>query len=123
VRTTTLDGILQNQEQIGFCKLDVEGHELKVLEGAEKLLKERRLRDVVFEDFGPYPGPVQKRLLEHGYTIFALNTRLTRPVLNANWQNSHFNGDKEGADFLATLNPGRAQERYEAAGWKALRSS
>ena len=42
----------QGIEQIGFLKIDVEGAELDVLKGAERMLSEGRIRFVQFE-FGP----------------------------------------------------------------------
>jgi FkbM family methyltransferase len=119
VRVTTLDKVV-GSARFGLCKLDVEGHELKVLGGATALLRERRLRDIIFEDLGPYPGPVQQRLLDSGFTLFSLQGRLGRPVLNPNWSQPEFDGDMEGADFLATLEPDRAVSRFKAGGWVAL---
>lgn len=121
VPVSTLDKIVGADFRAGFCKLDVEGHELSVLRGAVRLLEERRIRDIVFEDLGPYPGPVQQHLRHAGYTLFALHTRLGGPILDPNWSESQFDGDVEGADFLATFDPGRAQQKYKGRGWKVLK--
>jgi FkbM family methyltransferase len=121
VRVTTLDRVIDSQTHIGVCKLDVEGHELRVLRGATTLLRERRIRDVVFEDLDPSPTPVQSYLLEHGFTLFSLHSRLFRPVLSPLRGQPHFNADLDGANFLATLDPERAQARFRSAGWAALR--
>jgi FkbM family methyltransferase len=121
VPVTTLDEAVGPDFNAGFCKLDVEGHELSVLHGAAQLVKNRRIRDIVFEDLGPYPGPVQQHLIDAGYTLFALHTRLGGPVLDPEWSTSDFNGDREGADFLATLSPGRAHSKYQMRGWRALK--
>ena len=117
---STLDRIIGPNAKIGFCKLDVEGHELKVLRGASQALREHRIRDIVFEDLGPYPTAVQQHFADLGYTLFALDGRLNRPVLSSNWQNPKFDGDLEGADFLATLDPARASKRFEPSGWSVL---
>lgn len=121
VPVTTLDKTMGPGLRVGFCKLDVEGHELNILRGASTMLLEQRIRDIVFEDLGPYPGPVQQHLLNHGYTLFALLTPLNGPDLSADWANPKFDGNREGADFLATLEPERATERFKARGWRALK--
>src|SRR5207247_2560579 len=50
-----LDDFLEGIERVGVCKIDVEGHELAVLEGAEQTLRRHGIRDIVFEDFDPKP--------------------------------------------------------------------
>jgi FkbM family methyltransferase len=51
VKLMTLDDYCQcnNIEKIDFLKIDVEGHELKVLMGAGNLLKEERVKIIQFE--------------------------------------------------------------------------
>jgi FkbM family methyltransferase len=120
VTVTTVDKIVGPEQRIGVCKLDVEGHEIKVLEGASAVLSQRRLRDIIFEDLGPYPGPVQQRLLDLGFTLFSLQGRLNRPILNPKWSEPTFDGELEGADFLATLEPDRAISRFSTRGWRVL---
>jgi FkbM family methyltransferase len=52
VNCRALDSLFGHLKSIDFVKCDVEGHELKVLEGASRTLKERRIRDLIFEDLG-----------------------------------------------------------------------
>ena len=120
VKIMTLDEAVGPETKIGFCKMDVEGHELKVLAGAVRLLKEKRVRDILFEDLGPYPSAVQEHLVANGFTLFALIERVSRPLLDENWRNPSFDGELEGADFLATLEPARAKERFQRSGWTVL---
>ncbi len=51
VNADTLDVFCANEsiEYIDFLKIDVEGHELNVLRGAEKMLEEKRVRAIQFE--------------------------------------------------------------------------
>ena len=120
VKVSTLDRMVPAGEKVGLCKLDVEGHEIKVLNGAANLLKERRIRDILFEDLGPYPSAVQEHLAAAGFTLFALIEKINRPLLDANWRKPSFDGDLEGADFLATIDPERALKRFQPSGWTVL---
>jgi FkbM family methyltransferase len=56
VRVRTLDGVCAELgiERIDFLKIDVEGHELAVLRGAERMLTEGRIGVVQFEYGGCY---------------------------------------------------------------------
>jgi FkbM family methyltransferase len=120
VKTGVLDEIFDDRTAIGVCKMDVEGHELRVLKGARRLLEARRVRDLIFEDFGGYPSPVHQFLLDRGFTIFSLHTRLWRPRLAPASQRVRFQPIVDGENYLATLDPARAAQRFAMPGWRAL---
>ncbi len=118
VKLTTLDSIFPAPEPIHLMKMDVEGHEASVLAGATSLLAEKRIRDIIFEDFAAYPSPVASTLLAAGYTILRLHaawdrTQLLPPATPPS---------DSASDFLATLDPARATTRFASRGWHALRS-
>jgi FkbM family methyltransferase len=83
VPATTLDAHAQEHfpgAQISLLKVDVEGYETLVFQGAEKLLREKKIQVIVFEvvptmtekaGFPKYE-PVNA-LLKHGYKLFRLN--------------------------------------------------
>ena len=120
VRLTTLDKLLHGTEKVGLCKIDVEGHELNVFQGAARLLKERRLRDIVFEDFGKYPTDVHRMFLDHGFSLFSLHSSLLKPLLRpVSSAPSRFEAH-DGENYLATLEPDRARERFQPLGWRVL---
>ncbi len=100
-----------------LMKLDVEGHELRVLRGGARTLE--KLRDIVFEDFGSYPTPVMSLLEQNGFRIFALFRTLSRPILVG----PERSGMPKEADpnYLATRDPERARKRFESSGWHVLR--
>jgi hypothetical protein len=113
-----LDDFLRNVT-VGVCKIDVEGHELSVLEGADETLKRRAIRDLVFEDFNPQPSDVSKLLREHGFHIFELHERWLKPIL----KELNATGAIEPGfsyNYLATQNPERAAERFRSVGWHCL---
>ena len=117
VRTVRLDEALPVRSY-GLAKIDVEGHEGEVLAGAEKLLAAGRVRDVVFESIGGFAGPAHHLLRADGYQIFQIKTGFTGPKLQPIPRHSQENGGS--ADYLATLDPRRAQSLIGPAGWKVL---
>ena len=79
VQVLTLDGSLPPAVVPTIAKVDVEGHEMAVLEGGARTFG--RLRDVIFEDHDPYPTEVTSELERRGFRIFRLEKRLLRPAL------------------------------------------
>ncbi len=67
VETTTLDDELGDQV-VDFLKVDVQGAEPRVLEGAERALKSHRIKLMYLEWSGD--AEVQQRLEDAGYSIF-----------------------------------------------------
>ncbi len=121
IKRTTLDQLLPGAAKVGLCKIDVEGHELKVFQGAARLLRERRVRDIIFEDLGTFPSPVHRLLLDHGFSLFSLHARFWRPRLALASAQAAFSTTRDGANYVATLDPERAAERFRPAGWWSLR--
>jgi FkbM family methyltransferase len=119
VQVDTLDGELQGRA-VAILKLDVEGAEHAVLEGAASSLQERRLRHIIFEDHHGSHSAVMTQLLGYGYAIHSIGWTLTGPVL----------GDRgtvpaharyEAPSYLATLAPDEARAACAKRGWIALR--
>jgi FkbM family methyltransferase len=106
-------------DHIGVLKLDIEGHELEALHGAEHLLNNRQIRDIVFEEHQEYPTPVTQLLEAQGYTIFNLGqhvwglwlTPVREPSRHRRW---------DSRNCLATLDPQRAWQRLQLRGWQSL---
>jgi len=120
VPLATLDSLLQPDARVGLGKIDVEGHECQVLRGAARLLKEKRIRDIIFEDFADYPSTVHQLLKDHGYSLYVLHQHWLRPTLQPESQLTHTHG-RPGSEYLATLDPARARERFQPWGWNVLR--
>lgn len=118
---TTLDDFNPAGAPIGFIKMDVEGHELAVLEGASRILRERSVRDIVFEDFHPQPSPVTTRLQAAGYEVFSLFPAWRNPVLLTLAQFAKLTWKDCPPNFLATCDPARVRARFAPGGWKCLR--
>jgi FkbM family methyltransferase len=75
VRIVALDDLVPEDETIGVVKLDIQGYELTALKGMERILRERRVRSVVFEEEGAYPAATHAFLREMGYETFGLQHR------------------------------------------------
>jgi len=107
---------------IGMIKVDVEGHELAVFEGAGAMLLRRTIRDVVFEEFAPYPAPTHRMLEQLGYAIFHLEQRLGGPRIHAT-RAGYVPPFGRPPNYIATVAPQRAIELFGTRGWCCLRSS
>ena len=122
VKLGTLDELLMPEAQVGVCKIDVEGHELKVFEGAQALFKGRRIRDIIFEDWDAQSGALRTFLRQQGFTIFSLHSSLWRPRLGSTNTHEVKFDLHDGPNYLATLNPDRVRARFAGLGWRVLRS-
>ncbi|HVW47989.1 MAG TPA: FkbM family methyltransferase [Solirubrobacterales bacterium] len=116
VRTVALDEVV-GTAPVGICKMDVEGHEMMVLDGFREALAEGRVRDLFFEEHEPLPTPVSTRLTDHGYRVFSLRGRLDRVSLGPPAAASR----DDAPTYLATLEPERARRRLRGLGWRSLR--
>jgi FkbM family methyltransferase len=117
VSTVTLDEVVDGP--IDVLKIDVEGHELSALEGAEGLLRARAIRNVVFEEHLPPPTPVTERLTGHGFTVLRIGQALTGPSLSRSLTTAARSWDPP--NFLATLAPEAAEKAFARKGWRCLR--
>lgn len=84
VEVTTLDAYAAHLPAIDFLKIDVEGHERFVLEGARSLIAERRIKVVQFE-YGPMYAQSRSLLrdifgLLPGYRIHKIYPDRLQPV-------------------------------------------
>lgn len=118
VQVETLDTELDGRS-VAVLKMDVEGFEQAVLEGAALALAERRLRHIIFEDHVGAGSPVMTSLLGHGYTIFSIEWTLGGPKLGDSATLSA-HARYEAPSYLATLAPDVAMAACMRRGWKAL---
>ncbi len=121
VETATLDGLLGNGA-VKLLKIDVEGHELSVLQGAQRLLEERRITHIIFEEHRPLPTPVSELLESYGYRLIKFEKGFIRPkAVPARPGLPH--RSFETPLYLATLAPEQALARLRKVGWQSLRGS
>ncbi|HWY17517.1 MAG TPA: FkbM family methyltransferase [Solirubrobacteraceae bacterium] len=118
VETIRLDDELATA--IGVLKLDVEGHELAALQGAESLLSRKLIRDILFEEHQRPPTPVTALLEAHGYTVLGVRQGLVGPIPStpADAYNRRL---WDPPALLASADPERARQRLKRRGWVCLR--
>jgi FkbM family methyltransferase len=118
IELAKLDDLLESGH-IDMLKLDVEGHELSVLAGAERLLDGRLIRDLVFEEHRIYPAPSMTFLEERGMTLFTLKHTLFGPQVRP-IEEGPAPPEWPGPNYLATLDPERALSLLSPRGWRCL---
>lgn len=109
-------------ESIHLLKIDVEGHELSVLLGAENLIWQRKVRDLVYEDHQGYPSEISDYLERFGYVVFAIN-RAPNGIELARSMRVDARTTWDAPSYLATNDPKRALDRCRQRGWFVLRGA
>jgi len=119
VQTRRLEDLFDQPGEIGLLKVDVEGHELEVFEGMGGLLRERRVRDILFEEHAPFPAETHNLLRRMGYTVFCFESRLSglRPFIPSP---GYKQKPGQPPNSLATKNPERLFRRMKAKGWRSF---
>jgi hypothetical protein len=107
---------------VGVMKIDVEGHEAAVLSGAVKLLGRKAIREIIFEEHGPYPAHSHQILLDYGYQIFRVTGSTFHPFLLPPHMEVRgpFLPPEYPPNYIATLDASRAISRFRATGWRSL---
>lgn len=117
VEMTTLDDEYADKD-IHLMKIDTEGSELMVLKGGQKLMNQKKIHNIVFEDHELYPTPLTKFLESNGFTLFALQRGLLGPRIAPASQNRKETWEPNS--FLATLHSESISQVMEKKGWITL---
>jgi len=105
---------------VSMLKLDVEGHEMQVLIGARRALREGRITHIVYEDLHPYSSSLPSFLEARGFTVFGLGEQLHGPCLMA--LTTTLQDQTAPHNYLATRRPQLVERRFAARGWSILQS-
>lgn len=111
VETTRLEDVIAGR-RVGLLKIDVEGHELAVLEGTPLHL----IRDIVFEEHRPLPSPVSEKLERAGFEIRGIEETFLGPDLVKRAPRGW-----DAPTYLATRQMERAERLIGRRGWRCLR--
>lgn len=116
------DDYVNQSAKVHVYKIDVEGCELNVMPGGQRALGNKVFRDIIFEDFSPQPSSVTLFLQAFGFTIFELHQAWLQPHLRPIPFSGFYGTKGSYYNFLATLEPARAIERFRVTGWHCFRS-
>ncbi|MDZ4683943.1 MAG: FkbM family methyltransferase [Planctomycetaceae bacterium] len=116
----SLDSIARELD-ISLLKIDVEGGEFAVLQGAELTLAAGRIRHILFEDHTWQDSPVFSLLARHGYQICSIGWTLRGPVAG-NLQSGLLSKVYEAPNFVASLDLADVYRRFSPRGWRSLRN-
>src|SRR5258708_36516388 len=103
--------------------MDVQGHELGVLQGMTQLLKRHAVRDIIFEEEAAFPAPTHKYLKSNGYSIFGLQELFARVRCLPDAQPIFDPAFGPVPNYLATLDPNRANALLSPAMWRSFHPS
>jgi FkbM family methyltransferase len=119
VQIKLLDDVIPAGE-FGLLKIDVEGHELKLIQGASQLLSQHRVRHVIYEDHTQGKSGIPETLAAHGYTVYSIGHTLFGLKLNDFRQQIVLDTSWESPSYLATLDPTYVNSRI-TKGWEIFR--
>ena len=120
VTVTALDNLFANGEKISVVKLDLEGFELTALQGMQKLLHERRIDAIVFEEHDAYPARTHDFLKRAGYSIFGLDYRLCGIECCPERQPRFDPVFGPPTNYIATHNPSKTVGLLERGIWRSF---
>jgi FkbM family methyltransferase len=114
-----LDDMIDAGTIINVLKIDVEGHELTVLRGAQQLIENKQITNIVYEDHEPYPSEIAVFLADKGYTVY----RIEKGWLNLNLANPSIEPSTNGwepVNYLATLDTAALKKKMKGIFYKCL---
>jgi len=118
VRVMTLDHVIHEDDSVGVIKLDVQGHEIFVLQGMRELLRSRRVRNIVFEEEKRYPAETHEFLRTFGYQIFGIEQHFTGIRFVSNAQPCC--DDIELPNYLATIETDKTIGGLQSGLWQSF---
>lgn len=120
VPTVRLDDIL-GDGVVTVMKLDVEGHEPAVLRGAARLLADRRLRHVVFEEHHGAQSETCQLFRSAGYTLLQVGWTM-RGLILADLAAPSVCKPYEAPSYVATIASDEAIAACSPNGWQVFGS-
>ncbi len=119
VQVRKLDEI-DHPKVISVLKIDAEGHELKILEGAENLLLYKQIENIVYEGHPP-AADIHNYLKKFGYSIYHISWNASGVQLMPIEAHKPLEIKIGHApNYLATLFPEKIIEKFKRSGWRCL---
>ncbi|MEI7729525.1 MAG: FkbM family methyltransferase [Verrucomicrobiota bacterium] len=114
IQAVPLDEHLSAYPFIRVVKLDVEGHEYRVLQGMDRMLREHRVGNLFFENHERETSPILPLLTGFGYQVFQIAKRFSGPSLGKINELSGYNLEP---NYVATLCPDALSALAHNKGW------
>lgn len=118
VQIETLDDLFPAMT-FTLLKIDVEGHEAKVIKGSHRLLQEQRIRHVIYEDHDQGRTGLPELFAGYGYTVYSIGYTLFGLELRPPQEPVALDTSWESVNYLATCDAPLVQ-RVIGKGWKSL---
>lgn len=118
IKLLMLDNIISSGVIVHVMKIDVEGHELQVFNGATILFAEKRIKHIIFEDLQNYPSEVSGFLSGYGYKIYRIAKKLNRLKLEDPLSPPSYNA--KTTNYIATLESEKVLTAIAEPGYKCL---
>jgi len=114
IQLECLDNVLQKDTVVDVLKIDVEGHEYKVFMGAKELLRQKRIRNIVFEDHDSYPSDVATLLTQFGYKVYRIekgwfSLKLMDPTTRSSvsfWEPTNYLATLDETEIMKSISGG-----------------
>jgi FkbM family methyltransferase len=120
VQVLALDDVFPSYKIIGVVKLDVEGYGLRALKGMQRMLHERRIRHIIFEELDAFPAATHHFLHELGYRTFGLERKLRGVRCVPERQPRYDPINSPSPNYLATADPEFVVSRVQRGIWKSF---
>jgi FkbM family methyltransferase len=117
-----LDSVLRDS-RIALLKIDVEGFEVDVLSGAERLLTKGQVQHIIYEAHDCAQSPLHDVLRRYGYSVFGLGHSLFGLRVTAGTDAPTVDRSWESPSYLASLAPEKIDSVLRRPGWQVLRGA
>ncbi|MBC8110444.1 MAG: FkbM family methyltransferase [Verrucomicrobia bacterium] len=114
-----LDEFITDEKQIKLFKIDVEGHESAVFEGASEAFARKSIQHVIYEDHQIGASKATDFLIKNGYSIFRINKQF-KGVILTDKNELKYEVPHEAPNYLATLHPEEVSKIFSKQGWSFL---
>jgi FkbM family methyltransferase len=105
-----------------LLKIDVEGHEPKLIQGASQMLSQKRVKHVIYEDHAQGKAGLPEIFTGYGYTVYSIGHTLFGLKLTDYRDGIVLDTSWESPSYLATLDPAAVKSRI-TKGWQIFRGA
>lgn len=119
VNMNSIDKIFDSMT-ISLLKLDVEGFEEQVLQGAKNALSKGKIDNILFEEHSILDSVIVEMLRTYGYKIYSLGWTMHGLLIKPLEEISSLAKPYESPSYIATIEPQKVIARCKSRGWMVL---